>query len=405
MLELISSIAKKLKTTFEFLTSFKYQGLIQNLGAAFSSRLAEVYSKIDYWVRQIFLSTANTDNLAEHGANLLLINEALKAKGSVIFTGVIGTTLEAGFKISDSVNEYLVLVDVEIIEKQYTGVVRVVGDYAYLNIDNIQPSGQAYIDGAEHYITSNQYELSFLANNLEEDDNVAITFQQSNEIKIEAIKVGVESNKPFNFELSTETTIAGIDTNCRVVSLSGGREIESDNSYRKRIIRFNSNPQNEFNNNHILFTLENKLPELKKIWIKDASYKTGLVHIFALNYNDGLSETEIEAIRDTIDIMRPAHFPIENLIILKPIVNKFYIDIRNLLPQNSEGLENEITKNIQSHFAGLNLFEYGFDIEKLRCTIYGSSFELLEVDSFDLDTIQLSVAENYYNQFSGVYFG
>ncbi len=379
--------------------------MIQGVGGGFASRIAEVYSKANYLEKQMFISTANTDNIFEHLGQLMPPRPAIESEGYVVFFGQIGATLEAGIKVSDGDNEYRVLDRIEIFGKRVVGQVRVTDRFAYIRSNIIQPSGFGYLDGVETYVSSDGFNLKFLAGDLESGSSIDLHFYESELIRIEALTAGASHNKDFDIELSLESTQAGVNSNCRVISLSGGRDEENVNDYRQRGLEFLANPQAPFSISNILATVRENVKTLKNIWVKGGDFQIGNINVYALNSNNNLTDREREDIKEAVEIIRPAVFPINNLLIHAPTIHNFQIRITNLMPNNLEPLEEEIRKNIKTFFENKDLFEKGFNYEKLKCEIYNTTFELVGVESFDMDLPVVSTALGHYNNYVGVKFG
>ncbi len=404
MIDKIELIEKKLKTEYEFITGLKYQGLIASLGATFASRAAEIDSKIDFYKKQSFLSTADIDYLAEHAGQLIIAYEALIAKGSVVFTGSVEAELEAGLKLIDGDLEYFIEDKIIIKEKLVEGRINIINNFAYMKNRTEQTSGYAYLNGKEIYVSCDQNEISFLAGNLLGNEAVQLFFFQSDPIRIRALETGSKYNKNFNYELSLETKVEGINTDARVIVLGGGRDVENPNDYRARVFNFMYNSHANFSDNHIKNIILENNPSIKKVWIKGGDFQRGFVNIFALNNFNQLSNDEKAKIKETVELIKPAHLPNSNIVMHSVEVNLFKVSIIDLDPYNLEELRIEIAKNLQYYFDQQDLFEKTVFEEELKCKIFDTSAQLSKVKNFTLGKLKLITNPGTYNLYSGVYF-
>lgn len=392
----MEDIFKKLKTDFEFLTGYVYKGLIGVIGAGFASRLKEFADKLKFIEKNAFIATADKDYLYLSASAMLPPNPAEVASGIVVFYGANGGLVPANSEIKDDNSTYKTISDVTISKVTLTGAVVVNDGIALLNVGNQLTNTNALINGNTKAITviDNQ-NIQFSADGLQNGENVTLVCYRAI-ANVIANDAGAKGNRVLNDVLKLKTTITGINTELGVLQIDGGVDDEAVEDYRKRVIEFKSNPQAPFSKPNIKYINMRKIKSLKYLWIKnnqdDNTIESGEIKIVAINQDYGLTAYEIEQITKNTLVIAPANFTSTALDITNAIIENVDVVIENLSP-SSDGLRNEIKKNIQ-YFFDDDMFEKNITQSNLEAIIYKTTNGAETVQSFDLVS-GWKTAENY----------
>lgn len=392
----MEDIFKKLKTDFEFLTGYAYKGLVGVIGAGFASRLKEFADKLKFIEKNAFIATADKDYLYLSASAMLPPNPAEVASGIVIFYGTNGAIIPASTEIKDDNSTYKVVSDATISKLTLTGQVVVSEDVAILNVANQLTNTNALINGVTKQITviDNQ-NIQFSADGFQNGDAITLVCYRA-VANVIANDAGAVSNRSLNDVLKLKTTRNGINTELGVLQIDGGVDDEAVEDYRKRVIEFKSNPQAPFSKPHIKYINMRKIKSLKYLWVKnnqdDSMIESGEIKIVAINHDYGLTAYEIEQITKNTLVIAPANFTSTALNVTNAIIENVDVVIENLMP-SSDGLRNEVKKNIQ-YFFDDDMFEKNITQSNLEAIIYKTTNGAEKVESFNLIS-GWQTAENY----------
>ncbi|MDY0193564.1 MAG: baseplate J/gp47 family protein [Aliarcobacter butzleri] len=392
----MEDIFKKLKTDFEFITGFIYKGLVSVMGAGFASRLKEFADKLKFIEKNAFISTADKDYLYLNASTMLPPYPAEVSKGVVVCYGAENGVIPAGQEIKDDNNVYKTISDATISKLTITGTVLVDDGIALLNASNQLTNTTALINGMSMQITVIDNEnIKFENGNLQSGDAVTLIVYRA-VVNVIANDAGIASNRTLNDVLKLKTTIAGVNTEVGVLQIDGGKDDEDVEDYRLRVREFLSNPQAPFSKPNIKYVNKTKIPSLKYIWIKnnsdDNTIEDGEIKIVALNNGYSLTTYEIEQITKFTLSIAPANFSNTAISVTNAIVENVDVVIQDLSPA-SDGLKNEVKKNIQ-YFFDADMFEKNITQANLEAIIYKTTNSAETVESFTLIS-GWKTAENY----------
>lgn len=378
----IKDLYEKLKVDFEFLTGFKYKGLIASFGAGVASRIAEFLDKLKFIEKQAFIATADKEYLYLHSGKMLPPLPPQTAEGYVVFYGENGATIEAGTKIKDNDLVYYTMADAQITKTEFSGTIQVsdgVAVFVYPNHEITNTRGE--VNGISKDITViDKDTLRFDADGLEDGQSVIVTTRHTATVKVRAEKSGEKYNKELNDILKLKVTLVGVDKEVGVIVIDGGKDEEAVEDYRKRVMEFMSNPQALFSKNHIRFINLSNIKTLKYVWVE--SPQDGEVVVKAINKNFNLTQDEMTQMLDVTKAIAPAQMSDSAISVAMPIIEEIDVVIKDLSPA-SEALREAVKKNIQYIF-DKDMYEKGVTTSELEAIIYKTKNGAEEVESFEL---------------------
>ena len=382
----MEDIFKKLKTDFEFITGFIYKGLVKALGAGYASRLKEFDDKLKFIEKNAFIATADKDYLYLNASQMLPPDPAEVASGAVIFYGVNGSIIPANREIKDDNGVFKTISDATISEYTLSGTIVVDNGTAILSIANQLTNTTALVNGISKQITViDENTIQFDSDDLQNGDAVTIVVQRA-VANVIASDAGADFNRSLNDVLKLKVTIAGVNTELGVLQINGGKDDESVEDYRKRVMEFMANPQAPFSKPNIRYVNKRKLSTLKYVWVKnnddDNAIEDGEIKVVALNNDYGLTAYEIEQITTNTLSISPANFTSSAINVTNAIVENVDIVIQDLSPA-SDGLRNEVKKNLQ-YFFDADMFEKEITQANLEAIIYKTTNGAESVESFTL---------------------
>lgn len=373
-------ILDKLKADFEYFTGGKYVGLVKALGAGFASRLHEFSSKLNFIEKQAFIETADKDYLYLHAGHLLAPKPSAVSEGFVVFFGEVGATVPVGTEIKDDKGGYTTKVEGVVQRVQFTSIASVKGGRVTLPANLGVPSCVCVVNGVSVSATSTRLGFSFSSNSINQGDSVTVQVDKTNAVAVFSSVSGVEANRSFGDRLKTKVTIAGINKDAGVLSLSGGKDAENVEDYRKRVKFFMANPQAPFSENHIKALVLENVPTLKYAWVKGGEVESGRVKVYIINNEYNLTQAENVSAKNLVETIRPAQMKSELITIGLPVVRVQDVVIKDLLPF-SEEMKEEVRKNIEYLFS-VDLFERGIKLADIESTVYRTTRGLERVESF-----------------------
>lgn len=382
----MEDIFKKLKTDFEYITGFIYKGLVKALGAGYASRLKEFDDKLKFIEKNAFIATADKDYLYLNASQMLPPDPAEVANGDVIFYGVSGSVIPANREIKDDNGVFKTVSDAIISEYTLNGTVVVDNGTATLSVANQLTNTTALINGISKQITViDENTIQFDSDELQNGDGVILIVQRA-VANVIASDAGADFNRSLNDVLKLKVTIEGVNTELGVLQISGGKDDESVEDYRKRVMEFMANPQAPFSKPNIRYVNKRKLSTLKYVWVKnnddDNAIEDGEIKVVALNNDYGLTGYEIEQVTKNTLSISPANFTSTAISVTNATVENVDIVIQDLLPA-SDGLRNEVKKNLQ-YFFDADMFEKTITQANLEAIIYKTTNGAETVESFTL---------------------
>jgi len=378
----IEFIFNKIKADYEYYTKHKFIGIAEALGQAFASRASDILDKLDYMTKQSFATTADKEYLYLAYGQVIPPLPPQKAKGTIAIYGEVGKVVKQYSTLSANGIDYEVQSEATIANRQVAGTAVVSGNNVTLHINNHKLTNcTAEIAGEEIEIKAiDKDTLEYESDSTNSGDNVVLSINMAicNIISTTPTK---QANKELNGELIFNTSIDGVDDVAKAILISGGGDDEEVEHYRKRILEFIRQPQAPFNKYHIRqYILENHA-NIVNIWF--GKVEEGLLQVVAINKDYSLSDFDKQEITKSVKAIAPAQMDTSAIEVIAPIVEYVDIQISDLLPQ-SDGIKNEIIKNLTSLFKDDNIYNTAISADKLKATIYQSANSVEAVESFNL---------------------
>ena len=398
----MQEIYNKLKTDFFYATGLEYRGLIASIGAGFASRISEFTSKLDFIKKQSSISTADKDYLSLLAGGLVPPKASEKATGNVIFYGEAGTTIPIGTELKTDDAEYVTTTAGTIDHISKAGTVSIANGKASFNYPSHQLTNcKGSVDGVEkHIVIIDQDNVEFEAGRLVDGQQILLDIDRSTGITVEAKEAGSNGNVKFNNVLKTKTTLAGIDISVGVLEITGGKDIEDTEEYRKRVLDFLRNPQSPFNSRNIEAVCKNAIKTLRFVWVERP--RAGEVVVVGLNHNGTLTADEISRMTATTKSIAPAQMDQQSISAQAPSIVDIQVVISNLVP-NSDGLRTEIEKNIKTLY-DVDTYEKGISDQEISSTIFKTANGSEKVESFNLVSGGTTATDDTFFKYTGTTF-
>ena len=376
----MKEILEKLKSDFEYHTGGKFVGLVKALAAGFASRIWEFNGKLKFLMKQAFITTADSDYLFLHSGRLLPPKPSEVAEGFVVFFGQDGATVDEGETVSLGSVSYTTISEAKIEKRRFNGVALVEDGIATIPPIGEVTSCDCVVNGIAKKGISTSDGFTFEASGISHGENVNVDVYVSALVDVRCNVAGAMGNLPFGEVLKMKKTAVGIDKECGVISIQGGLDDEDVEDYRARVLHDMANPRAPFNDNDIKKQVRDNVPTLKYVWVKGGDDEASKVKVFALNSNGGLTATELERVRDTLQDIKPAQMKAENITSGLPVLKLKTVVIADLLPAHDE-MKDEVRKSIEYLFEQ-DLFEKGVAQSEIESVVYRTSYRGREVESF-----------------------
>lgn len=386
----MNQILQKLAVDFKFYTGATFSGIAESLCLGFASRLSEFDSKTNFIERQAFVETANREYLFLHAGHLLQIKPSQFAKGSVVFFGEKGSKIPVGTIVKDAKSEYVTTAEGVLTKISFEAVAKVDGGVITLPARLDLPSCECLAGDVVVSATSTPKGFIFAANGIRDGSTVTIEVIATAPVPVEALSPGIDANLGLSATLETKSKLDGVDQSLGAVSITGGKEIENVEDYRKRVKYFLANPQAPFSEENIKQTILSAIPAISDVWIIGGNVTPGSVEVFVTG-RSFLSDTSRVSTADKasalalIQGLRPVNLPVSRITVSEPIYVKSEVKISNLVP-DTPGLRLAIDKNLATLFLDSRLFNKALSADSIKSAIYRSFSNSEIVQSFTLDS-------------------
>lgn len=184
---------------------------------------------------------------------------------------------------------------------------------------------------------------------------------------------GAETNQDGGVELTLQSSIAGVDSTAatQFEGLQGGRDAETDDEFRVRVLERWQKPITNFNSNNIE-RIAKSVDGVTRVWVDEVTPAAGQVTIYFTRDNDDdiiPSAAEVAEVRTEILKAKQAHTIDADVI--TPIIGAVPIDITisNVEP-NTLSMRKAINNTIDSFYRGSMDKGEDHDPEKLRGAIF-----------------------------------
>lgn len=348
------------------------KGLVDSMAAGFD----ENNDILNQLLIQIFPQTA-TGIYLERWASFFGITraEAVKATGTIVFTGTAGGNIPASTLIQRADGVEYATISAATISTQTINVSSItrLGSVATVTtasnhnlasgvvIDSITGADQTEYNVTNATITvidatSFTYEVSGspvtpATGTMQVTSTTAFT-------TIEASEFGSNGNANSGSQLNLVSPIVNVDETCYVNQdgLVGGLDVEDDDSLRERLQDRTANFSAPFTQAGLPVFIREKVPGVTRIWVEDATPDAGKVTIYFTRDNDtNIIPTASQAndvknvIIDVEEGIKPANTPDSYVIVTPPVAVSANFTFSALSP-NTEDMRSAITQSLTDYF-------------------------------------------------------
>jgi len=364
---------------FEFLKNT----VINAFTFSWAGAMYDVYRSIDNFVNNLFLQTASNDFLDKFGfAWNLVRNPATRASGKITITGLTGNSIPIGTEFQNSNGDTY--------ETQETKTIST----EVINISSITRIGsEATVTTASAHNLANEFSVTISGAN-ESEYNGTFTVKEvtaSNQFKydlvgtpsspatgtitasyllagitLQSTDFGQLVNLSNGTVLNITTPIANVNDTATVQfdGISGGTDIESDDSFRDRIQEIQGN----YFGNFSATTIEAKAKEVSgvtRVWVKEITPDLGQTTVYFVRDEDSNiipSSQEVTEVKNKLLEIKPANTDDADLIVSAPTPQTTDFVFSAISP-SSDSMKTAIAASLQDFFS--NQTNVGEDVKEL----------------------------------------
>lgn len=353
---------------------------IGSILVAISGRIYDIYRKLNFIIKQAFIDTATGEYLKRWGSYVNIYQKAAtKASGSFILTGTVGSIIPKDTEILVGSNVYKTNSSVQIANNivevnNYSKTLDLV-TITFTNEHNLGTGMTISINGEDYAIQV--LDANKISVTTDEDWSGPLTITYNSTIVAATPnEAGLSYNIPSGTTGKTSSVIQGVDVVCYTnhAGFTGGSDIESIESLRKRIIYRYQNPVTNFNKSAII-TFMQSLPNVGQVVVHETTPKIGQVTIYyLLTDNEEPTAGKTESVLNSIDTdLRPVNTALEDIFLLASTPVVVDIDISNVYPLSVK-LKDAIKESLRQYFKSL----------KLETKVYRN--DLIEIIKGSVDT-------------------
>lgn len=353
---------------------------IGSILVAISGRIYDIYRKLNFIIKQAFIDTATGEYLKRWGSYVNIYQKAAtKASGKFILTGTAGSIIPKDTEILVGSNVYKTNNSVQVANttveiSDYSKTLDLV-TITFANERNLGTGMTISINGEDYIVQV--LDANKISVTTEEDWSGPLTIVYNSTI-VDATpnEAGLSYNIPSGTTGKTSSVIQGVDVTCytNYAGFTGGSDIESIESLRKRIIYRYQNPVTNFNKSAIIAFMQS-LPNIGEVVVHEITPKVGQVTIYyLLRNNEEPTSGKTESVLNSIDTdLRPANTDISDIFLsaASPVVVD--IDIDNIYPLSVK-LKDSVKESLKQYFMTL----------KLETKVYRN--DLIEIIKGSIDT-------------------
>lgn len=290
---------------------------------ALALRFDENYTQLQTVYNSLFLPTS-TDEFLDSWGSLYGVSRkpATSSTGNIVMTGLVGTSIPQGTVLSDSTgNQYETQTTAVIASQTYSVTLTRSGNVVTATAASADQfaSGQTVtIAGADQteyngdFIISENTETEFTYEiegtpTTPATGSITASADQAYPL-VNSTDTGSSTNLENGEVLTLNNAIAGIDNTALVGlnGLTGGGDIEDDDSYRDRLLSRVQNPVANFSVSQIeAIVLE--VNGVTRVWVQPTTPAIGSVTIFFVRDNDTDIIPNSQEIQDVTDYLEAAN--------------------------------------------------------------------------------------------------
>lgn len=348
-----------------FLRNSYVSGLITGL----SKRVFDLYLTLQQAILQTFANTASSPFLKSvHGIIWKVpVNPATISTGTVVATGVIGTSIPIQSTLSSSDGQQYettstVVIDTEVI----TLVNLIVGPFGIViatsdvphnlgsnALVSISAIDTAYDVTNAEITVINTTEFVYIISVLPDDISSGTASTDIAVLPVESLLFGKDTIQEPDTGLTFDTTIPNVDSAANVTQdgLEGGTDLESDSDYRTRLLSRIGTPVAGFNIGTMDFQAR-QVSGVTRVFIFSATPSAGFAEIYFVRDNDDNiipSAIDIQNVQDKIYPLLPVDITESRILITGPTPLVVNFVFSAIVPQTAT-MQTAITNNLIQFF-------------------------------------------------------
>jgi uncharacterized phage protein gp47/JayE len=328
---------------------------------------------------QIFIQTATDEFLERWGVIFGITRQpATKATGTLSFTGSSGGIIPIGRTLTRSDGEEYITTSSGTIASQTINISSItrVGTLATVTttsnhnlatgqvLDSIQGSDQPEYNLSNitiSVISNNQFTYQVTGSPTTPATGTITATEIYTFVSIEASDFGALRNSGSGSVFTLVSPIANVDDSAIATfeGITGGLDIESDISYRARILERTSNFTAPFTKSGIPIFIKQFITGITRVWINEATPSAGSTEIYFVKDNDINIIPTSQQLADTKNLIingnnltngiKPANMPDANVYVLAPTAVPVNFTFSSLSPNTSD-MQAAITNSLTDFF-------------------------------------------------------
>jgi len=211
-------------------------------------------------------------------------------------------------------------------------------------------------------------------------------------ISIESDEVGTVYNLDVMTELNPTLTITGVDiAKVPFYGLSGGRDEETEESYKTRYLNYLRNPQAYFSDEFLKAKILKEFSKVTRVFPMNHTPTLNNITIYVFNDNvDGykVDSDTLNNVKESILNIAPINILEAGVIVKNPKQENLTFNVTSINP-STDGLKEAVRADIKEYILSLGIGAL-IKVDDLRSVIYNSydTSNSNRVRSFELDLIE-----------------
>jgi uncharacterized phage protein gp47/JayE len=356
-----------------------------------SQQFNAIYKMISFAIKQLFVDTAEGVYLERLATGEGVVrNVDTTATGFITITGTPSTVIPINTILNRESIQYETLTEVSISNLIFSvSSITRVGQTVTVTLSSIHglsPGMEFTISGANESeyngtfnveSVSSEYIFTYIVSGtpatpatgtIEMDYDGAF-------VEVESLTKGSNTNAVGGSSLILATPIAGVDDTSFVQfsQLGGGTDVESDESFRARVIFKKQNPNTAFNTPSII-TKAKEVSGVTRVWVFEITPSIGQVTIYFtrdLDDNPIPTSGEVQDVKDSILSIKYAVTSDNDVIVSAPTPINVNITFSSLSP-NTQSMQEAISNNLYDFFRSTPNVSQNLLLTQINSIIYNT---------------------------------
>jgi len=377
------------QATLEFSNPFLANSFLAALISANSGRNYEFYIQLEQSLKQMFPDTATGTFLQRWGSYVNITkNAATQSRGTLTANGVLDSTIDQGnFLTTQGGLQFVTTAQATIANNQVNvlsisrsgGIAFVetsdIHNFASGTIVSITGADQNEYNISAQILVTGQKTFQYPISSTPVTPATGNIFAQENSASVPVLSVGygAENNLSSGEALKFSSQISGVNNTAYVQydGVTGGADIESDNSYALRVKDEYRYPNTPFNPYEIE-TLCKTVSGVTRVFVFPITPYLGQVTVYFVRDNDANiipSGQDVLNVKNTLLTIKPADMSENNVIVLAPDPKVVDFVFASITP-DSNSMRTALKNNIIQAF--IQQTNVGTDVpdELYNCAIH-----------------------------------